>query len=124
MGGILLRFPSLGVIPGAEYDNGSEALLAIAGAAPAKVVIGDTVSVVEEKAPFKPPFVAHARHFSLLSAVSVGVTDRVGKLYPPGIIFGDFLPCMPRSLVGGIGQDRGKGTPSEMYGLGIVSGRL
>jgi hypothetical protein len=33
--------------------------------------------VVEEKAPFKPPFVAHARHFSLLSAVSVGVTDRV-----------------------------------------------
>ncbi len=118
-----MRFPSLGVIPGAEYDNGSEALLAIAGAAPAKVVIGDAVSVVEEKAPFKPPFVAHARHFSLLSAVSVGVTDRAGKLYPPGIIFGDFLPCMPRSLVGGV-ADRGKGTPSKMYGLGIVSGRL
>lgn len=57
---------------------------------------------IEEKAPFKPPFVAHARHFSLLSAVSVGVTDGAGKLYPPGIIFGDFLPCMPRYLVGGI----------------------
>ncbi len=100
MGGILMRFPSLGVIPGAEYDNGPEALLAIAmGAAPAKVVIGDTVSVVEEKAPFKPPFVAHARHFSLLSAISVGVTDGAGKLCLPGIIFGDFLPCMPRSLV-------------------------
>ena len=74
MGGILLRFPSLGVIPGAEYDNGSEALLAIAGAAPAKVVIGDTVSVVEEKAPFQPPLFAHAWHFSLLSAVSAGIS--------------------------------------------------
>ena len=86
----------------AEDNHGSETLLAIVGAAPAKVVIGNSVSVVEEKAPFKPPFVAHARHFSLLSAVSVGVTDRAGKLYPPGIIFGDFLPCMPRYLVGGI----------------------
>ena len=95
-----VHYPSL--YPGSEYDNGSEALLAIAGAAPAKVVIGDAVSAVEEKAPFKPPFAAHARHFSLLSAVSVGVTDRAGKLYLPGIIFGDFLPCMPRSLVGGI----------------------
>lgn len=123
MGGILLRFPSLGVIPGAEYDNGSEALLAIAGAAPAKVVIGDTVSVVEEKAPFKPPFVAHARHFSLLSAVSVGVTDRVGKLYLPGIIFGDFCPVCPVIWWVAL-QDRGKGTPSKMYGLGVVSGRL
>ena len=94
-----MRFPSLGVIPVAEDNHGSETLLAIVGAAPAKVVIGDTVSVVEEKAPFKPPFVAHARHFSLLSAISVGVTDGAGKLYPPGIIFGDFLPCTPRSLV-------------------------
>ena len=107
----------------AEDNHGSETLLAIVGAAPAKVVIGDAVSVVEEKAPFKPPFVAHARHFSLLSAFSVGVTDRVGKLYLPGIIFVDFLPCMPRYLVGGV-ADRGKGTPSKMYGLGIVSGRL
>ena len=86
----------------AEDNHGSETLLAIVGAAPAKVVIGNSVSVVEEKAPFKPPFVAHARHFSLLSAVSVGVTDGAGKLYLLGIIFGDFLPCKPRSLVGGI----------------------
>ena len=86
----------------AEDNHGSETLLAIVGAAPAKVIIGNSVSVVEEKAPFKPPFVAHARHFSLLSAFSVGVTDGAGKLYLPGIIFGDFLPCMPRSLVGGI----------------------
>ena len=30
---------------------------------------------------------------TLLSAVSVGITDRAGKLYLLGIIFGDFLPC-------------------------------
>ena len=84
----------------AEDNHGSETLLAIVGAAPAKVVIGNSVSVVEEKAPFKPPFVAHARHFSLLSAVSVGVTDRAGKLYLLGIIFGDFLPCTPCFEVG------------------------
>ena len=47
----------------AEDNHGSETLLAIVGAAPAKVVIGDTISVVEEKAPFKPPFVAHAWHW-------------------------------------------------------------
>ena len=93
-------FPSLREIPGAEDDNRPEALLAAVCAAPAKVIVGNTVSVVEEKAPFKPPFVAHARHFSLLSAVSVGVTDRVGKLYLPGIIFGDFLPCTPCFEVG------------------------
>ena len=60
MGGILLRFPPLGVIPGAENDNGAKALLAVVGTAPAKGVVGDAVSVVEEKAPFKPPLVAHS----------------------------------------------------------------
>ena len=49
----------------AEDNHGSETLLAIVGAAPAKVVIGNSVSVVEEKAPFKPPFVAHAQPSSL-----------------------------------------------------------
>ena len=93
-------FPSLREIPGAEDDNRPEALLAAVCAAPAKVIVGNTVSVVEEKTPFKPPFVAHARHFSLLSAFSVGVTDGAGKLYPPGIIFGDFLPCTPCFEVG------------------------
>ena len=44
-------------------NHGSETLLAIVGAAPAKVVIGNSVSVVEEKAPFKLPFVAHAWHW-------------------------------------------------------------
>ena len=47
----------------AEDNHGSETLLAIVGAAPAKVIIGNSVSVVEEKAPFKPPFVAHAWHW-------------------------------------------------------------
>ena len=47
----------------AEDNHGSETLLAIVGAAPAKVVISNSVSVVEEKAPFKPPFVAHAWHW-------------------------------------------------------------
>ena len=51
------------VIPGTEDNHGSKTLLAIVGAAPAKVVIGNSVSVVEEKAPFKPPFVAHAWHW-------------------------------------------------------------
>ena len=60
---VLLWFPTLGVIPVAEDNHGSETLLAIVGAAPAKVVIGNSVSVVEEKAPFKPPFVAHAWHW-------------------------------------------------------------
>ena len=46
----------------AEDNHGSETLLAIVGATPAKVVIGNSVSVVEEKAPFNPPFVAHAWH--------------------------------------------------------------
>ena len=58
----------------AEDNHGSETLLAIVGAAPAKVVIGNSVSVVEEKAPFQPPLFAHARHFSLLPAVSAGIS--------------------------------------------------
>ena len=58
----------------AEDNHGSETLLAIVGAAPAKVVIGNSVSVVEEKAPFQPPLFAHAWHFSLLSAVSAGIS--------------------------------------------------
>ena len=93
-------FPSLREIPGAKDDNRPEALLAAVCAAPAKVIVGDTVAVVEEKAPFQPPLFAHARHFSLLSAVSVGITDRAGKLYLLGIIFGDFLPCTPCFEVG------------------------
>ena len=36
-------------------DNRPEALLAAVCAAPAKVIVGNTVSVVEEKAPFQPP---------------------------------------------------------------------
>ena len=63
-------FPSLREIPGAEDDNRPEALLA----APAKVIVSNTVSVVEEKAPFQPPLFAHARHFSLLSAASAGIS--------------------------------------------------
>ena len=63
IGGVLLWFPTLGVIPVAEDNHGSETLLAIVGAAPAKVVIGNSVSVVDEKAPFKPPYVAHAWHW-------------------------------------------------------------
>ena len=47
----------------AEDNHGSETLLAIVGVAPAKVVISNSVSVVEEKAPFKPPFVAHVWHW-------------------------------------------------------------
>ena len=58
----------------AEDNHGSETLLAIVGAAPAKVIVGNTVSVVEEKAPFQPPLFAHAWHFSLLSAVSAGIS--------------------------------------------------
>ena len=95
-------FPSLREIPGAEDDNRPEALLAAVCAGRARVVVGNRVSVVEGGAPFQPPLFAHAWRFSLLSAVSVGITDRAGKLYLLGIIFGDFLPCMPRSLVGGI----------------------
>ena len=84
----------------AEDNHGSEALLAAMGTAPAEVVIGNSVSVVEEKAPFKPPFVAHAWHWYAPSAVSVGITDRARKLYLLGIIFGDFLPCTPCFEVG------------------------
>ena len=40
-------FPSLREIPGAEDDNRPEALLAAACAAPAKVIVGNTVSVVQ-----------------------------------------------------------------------------
>ena len=58
----------------ANNDNRPETLLAIVGAAPAKVVIGNSVSVVEEKAPFQPPLFAHAWHYSLLSAVSAGIS--------------------------------------------------
>ena len=72
-------FPSLREIPGAEDDNRPEALLAAVCAAPAKVIVSNTVSVVEEKAPFQPPLFAHARHFSLLSAASAGISGYVGK---------------------------------------------
>ena len=59
----VLLFPAFGVVAGAEYDNRPEALLAAMGTAPAEIVIGNSFSVVEEKAPFKPPFVAHAWHW-------------------------------------------------------------
>ena len=39
-----------------------EALLAIAGAASAKRVVGDAVSMVEEERPFQAFFSAHSRH--------------------------------------------------------------
>ena len=74
IGGVLPVFPSLREIPGTEDDNRPEALLAAVCAAPAKVIVGNTVSVVEEKAPFQPPLFAHAWHFSLLSAVSAGIS--------------------------------------------------
>ena len=74
IGDVLPVFPSLREIPGAEDDNRPEALLAAVCAAPAKVIVSNTVSVVEEKAPFQPPLFAHARHFSLLSAVSAGIS--------------------------------------------------
>ena len=67
-------FPSLREIPGAEDDNRPEALLAAVCAAPAKVIVSNTVSVVEEKAPFQPPLFAHTWHFSLLSAASAGIS--------------------------------------------------
>ena len=70
----VLLFPAFGVVAGAEYDNRPEALLAAMGTAPAKVIVGNTVSVVEEKAPFQPPLFAHARYFSLLPAVSAGIS--------------------------------------------------
>ena len=93
------------------------------GAAPAKVVIGYSVAVVEEKAPFKPPLVAHAWHFSLLSAVSVGITDRAVKLYLLGIISGDFLPCTPRFSVGWY-CGRGKGISLDLCGFGYGFGAV
>ena len=74
MGGVLPVFPSFRKIPGAEDDNRPEALLAAVCAAPAKVIGSNTVSGVEEKAPFQPPLFAHAWHFSLLSAVSAGIS--------------------------------------------------
>ena len=72
----------------AEDNHGSETLLAIVGAAPAKVVIGSR------------PLLLMRGIGTLLSAVSVGITDRAGKLYLLGIIFGDFLPCTPCFEVG------------------------
>ena len=50
----VLLFPAFGVAAGAEYDNRPEALLAAMGTAPAEIVIGNSFSVVEEKAPFMP----------------------------------------------------------------------
>ena len=45
---------------------------------------------------------------TLLSAVSVGITDGAGKLYLLGIIFVDFCPVRPVLRSGSI-ADRGKG---------------
>ena len=60
---------------------------------------------------------------TLLSAVSVGITDRAGKLYFLGIIFGDFLPCTPCFEVGEY-CDRGNGISLFLFGFGIISGRF
>ena len=84
----------------AEDNHGSETLLAIVGAAPAKVVIGNSVSVVEKKLHSSRRLLLMRGIGTLLSAVSVGITDRAGKLYLLGIIFGDFLPCTPCFEVG------------------------
>ncbi len=54
---------------------------------------------------------------TLLSAVSVGITDRAGKLYLLGIIFGDFLPCTPCFEVGEYIADRGKGISLFLFGF-------
>ena len=58
---------------------------------------------------------------TLLSAVSVGITDRAGKLYLLGIIFGDFLPCKPVKKSFGI-ADRVRGSPLILYGFGYILG--
>ena len=60
---------------------------------------------------------------TLLSAVSVGITDRAGKLYLLGIIFGDFLPCKPVKKSFGI-ADRVRGSPLVLYGFGYIWGRF
>lgn len=60
---------------------------------------------------------------TLLSAVSVGITDRAGKLYLLGIIFGDFCPVRPVLRSGSI-ADRGKGISLFLFGFGIISGRF
>lgn len=60
---------------------------------------------------------------TLLSAVSVGITDRAEKLYLLGIIFGDFCPVRPALRSGSI-ADRGKGISLFLFGLGIISGRF
>ena len=60
---------------------------------------------------------------TLLSAVSVGITDRAGKLYLLGIIFGVFLPCKPVKKSFGI-ADRVRGSPLVLYGFGYILGRF
>ena len=60
---------------------------------------------------------------TLLSAVSVGITDRAGKLYLLGIIFGDFLPCKPVKKSFGI-ADRVRGSPLVLYGFGYIFGAV
>lgn len=52
------RLPPFGPVAGAKDNDCPEALLAVVGAAPAKRVVGDAVSVVEEN--------DHSRRFSLL----------------------------------------------------------
>ena len=56
------RLPPFGPVAGAKDNDCPEALLAVVGAAPAKRVVGDAVSVVEEKRPFQAFFSAHSRH--------------------------------------------------------------
>ena len=69
IGGVLPVFPSFREIPGAEDDNRPEALLAAVCAAPAEVVVCDTVAggipdfyLPQEKRPFQPPFLVHSWH--------------------------------------------------------------
>src|SRR5690606_6808457 len=56
------RLPPFGPVAGAEDNDCPEALLAAVGAAPAKRVVSDAVSVVEEERPFQAFFSAHSRH--------------------------------------------------------------
>jgi hypothetical protein len=47
----------------AKNNDCPEALLTAVDAATAKEIVGNAVSVVEEKRPFQPPLLVHSRHF-------------------------------------------------------------
>ena len=60
---------------------------------------------------------------TLLSAVSVGITDRAEKLYLLGIIFGDFCPVRPALRSGSIAVGV-RAYPLICAVSGMVSGRF